>query len=97
VHQPKLLNPLLVGLLGALPHALDVATGGKRAPGAGQHDGADIAVGPEPRERLPQRLQHLARESVQPIGPVQRQRRDAVLDRLGHVGHDISLRFPARL
>src|SRR5437773_2109228 len=74
--------------LAPLGHGLHVAAGAETAARPGEHHDADGRILRESGQRLEQRVQHRARHGVQPIGPVQREHRNSVLDGFQHVlGH----------
>jgi len=95
--RAELLCPLLERAprtLRALGHRLDVAAGTEGAAGTGEHDRADLRSTGQARERGLHRLEHRARHRVQPLGPVHRQNRHAVLHLLEEI-HRVTSRAPA--
>src|SRR5207245_4957811 len=74
----------------ALPHAPDVAARAEGAPGARDDDDVDAVVLLGRGERLRPRVDHVARERVQLVRPVQGDRRDLVLHLVEQVTHGSS-------
>ena len=90
LNRPDRLNALSVAMLDALlervarhlasfGHGLDVAARAEAAPGAREHDDADVRIGRETRERFEHRDAHRLRQRVEPIGPVHGEHGHAVL------------------
>ena len=65
-----------------LGHALDVTAGTEGTACTRQNDRADGRIAGEARQRLEQPVHNRRRERVEPVRPVQRQRRHAVRERL---------------
>ena len=68
-------------------HVLDVATGAKGAAFPGDDDGADRVVCAETGQRRMQAMQHLLRQGVEPVRPVERQDGDPVGNCFSQVRH----------
>jgi len=73
------------GHLGSRRHRLHVSAGAEAAPGPSEDDCADCVVIGEPWQRFEERLDHLTRHGVEPVRPIQRERRDTVGDGFEHV------------
>jgi hypothetical protein len=74
--------------LAPLGHGLDVAAGAEAAARPGEHHDANGRVFGESGQRLEQRVEHRARHGVEPIGAVQREHSDSVLDAFQQIfGH----------
>ena len=72
--------PLLIAGSGQLAarHALDVATGAKRASRAGQNDRVHVAIGAHIDPDLLELVMHDVVDRVERVGPIDRDRRDAL-------------------
>src|SRR5271169_6833485 len=78
-------------LLAAFGHALDIAACAESPAGAGQDDHPYGRVAGEPRQPAEQPLHNRRRQRVHPLRPVEGQRRDASVDGLDQVAHELSL------
>jgi hypothetical protein len=72
--------PGALGVVERGPAAGEVGTGAEPAPRAGEHDGPDPVVGVGAVEGVDQLAGHPAGERVEPVRPVQGDRRDPVAD-----------------
>ena len=88
---PEAVLPLQRARL-TLPHASHVAARAEGAPGARHDDHVHVVVGLGLAERLGPRVDHRARERVELVGPIQRQRRDLVLGLVEQITHTLVLR-----
>src|SRR5207237_7484272 len=66
--------------LATLGHRLHGAAGAETTAGPGEDDHTDLCVIGEPRERLEQRGEHRPGHGVEPVGTIQREHGDSILD-----------------
>jgi hypothetical protein len=81
-------------IIGTRRHRLDIATRAEGAPSSGEDDRGDRGIGRGFLHRGDQRIEHFAGKSVQPVGAVERENRDASGNGFDQIGHGC---FPPRI